>query len=200
MYGLIMITKLMKCAVRSYWPAPVFVAALMLLSVIPARAQEQPTQTNVLRKAATIRLVRGQTIRLRITNNNNRGKLLKPSADPDVIVGASGVVQGHVKAFNAGGQTILQTDEVEILPGESHSFDIGRDDLPGRRDINDLYIFKSPRGSIRVRVEVVIIAPAAAPGQDKEPGVDRFPATFELIDNGSGKRILIGMLLPAIQK
>jgi hypothetical protein len=205
MYGLTAVKGLIKRGARIYGLSTLALAALILLSFMPAQAQEVFRQANVYTGTTTVyagtlnvSLKRGQTLRIRIASTNNRGRGGSSSGGDDVII--AGPIMGHVKVFSAStGQVLYKTDEARILAGESRSFDINSDDLPAR-DVNDMYIFQSPNRRARVRVEVVIVVPATEKGQDGVPRASKFPTTYELVDKGSGKTILIGQLLPAIQK
>jgi len=108
-------------------------------------------------------------------------------------------VKARAKVYDAASNLLYQTDEVEIPSGGYYSFDIGYDDIRAE-DINDIYIFKSG-GRIQLRFDVEFKGRVrAAAGDVDGPAPEAFPATFELVDDESRRAILIGLLLPAIQK
>jgi hypothetical protein len=167
-------------------------AALALFTGLPAAAQAQgKVSMNDIWfiPRATIGLVRTQTLRVTVHNNF----VLQDGSVRAVRVG--------VKVYDSASNLLCQTDEVDLDPGEFHSFDIRPGDVPGRGDVNDLYIFRAPEGRIQVAFETAFKGGVrvAAGDVDRYPTVSS-PSTFELIDNESGRTVLVGLLLPAIRK
>lgn len=91
--------------------------------------------------------------------------------------------------LNADGQVIARQAEMALAPGQSHSFDFGHADLlmaggePGTARLQ-------VRSEIRRRFFPGITA------RISQGGVDYFPETIELVDQGTGRTML---LVPAIQ-
>jgi len=90
--------------------------------------------------------------------------------------------------LDADGQAIARPGEVALAPGQSHSFDFKRSDLPaaGEPGTGRLQV----RSAIQRRFFPGIVSRISA-GQ-----VDRFPGALELVDQGTGTTML---LLPAVQ-
>lgn len=100
------------------------------------------------------------------------------------------VARGHVRVFDGRSGLLAVTDEVEICAGCFNSIDIAREsfNLPG--DPNT--------GRLQVRAEVEIST--WVPNTRSETPAIEFPTSYELVNRESGQTILIGMLLPAVQK
>jgi len=90
--------------------------------------------------------------------------------------------------LDADGQVIARPGEVSLAPGQSHSFDFRRSDLPaaGEPGTGRLQV----RSAIQRRFFPGIVSRISA-GQ-----VDRFPGALELVDQSTGTTML---LLPAVQ-
>lgn len=55
-------------------------------------------------------------------------------------------------------------------------------------------------GRVQVYIEVESFPPSATQDRAEVFSANVWPPTFELIDDGTGKTVLFGLLLPAIQK
>ena len=90
--------------------------------------------------------------------------------------------------LDADGQAIARQGEVALAPGQSHSFDFTRADLPaaGEPGTGRLQV----RSAIQRRFFPGIVSRISA------GTVDRFPGALELVDQGTGTTML---LLPAVQ-
>jgi hypothetical protein len=165
-------------------------AALILLTATaaPARGQGKVSMRDISwARRGTVGMAPGQTLRVTAMNNHR-------SRD-----GSVRHVKARVKVYDAASNLLYKTEEVKIPSGGYHSFDVGYNDIR-TEDLNDLYIFKSG-GRIQLRFDVEFKGGVRAAVADVNgPAVDEFPATFELVDGVSGQSILIGLLLPAIQK
>ena len=122
-------------------------------------------------------IVPGQTLRISVFNP------LEPAPPGDN--GRKYKILFALTILDAHGQVIAHTDEVTLDPKEFHSFDFKRADLPlsGEPGTGRLQV----RSEIRRRF-FAGIASRISQGE--------FPGALELIDNSSGKTML---LLPAVQ-
>ena len=92
--------------------------------------------------------------------------------------------------LDADGQAIARADEIALAPGQSHSFDFRRADLPssGEPGTGRLQV----RSEIRHRYVNGFVARFSAGGRSLN-----VPGTLELVDEGTGTSHL---LVPAVQK
>ena len=126
MYGLTTIKRLLNGGGRTRALALAAVAALAFLwaTSAPALAQGRPFEPTfrggVYVAAGDIGLARGQTLRVTVHNSAQSGAQRSR-------------VTAMVVTFDRPVDPVLQTDEVEIPAGGSHSFDLKRDNinLPG---------------------------------------------------------------------
>ncbi|HEY8458769.1 MAG TPA: H-X9-DG-CTERM domain-containing protein [Blastocatellia bacterium] len=79
-----------------------------------------------------------------------------------------GPVNGRVRIFDGGGALIEQSEDLVIRPGTYHSFDINRDAIP---------IYGEP-GANRLQARI-------------KPSFDGVLASFEIIDNRTGKTVTL---------
>jgi hypothetical protein len=146
----------------------VLLAGLVALSIVPARAQSQQTrQTSVIQDMAPVGLAYGQTLRITEFNPND------PQAQ-----GADGRrYKMLVAVLILDGSVVVQSNEIVLPAGEFRSFDIDRAalHLAGENSTG--------RIQLRVRVRLLITSPSA---DRTHPDTD-FPASLELVDNGTGK-------------
>lgn len=131
----------------------------------------------------------GQTVRLTIFNPV-RPTTATSSAetwgvDDGVII--TGGPMGHVRVFDGSGHSVFSSENVFIPPGEFRTFDIKYADLAAAPA-------ESSTGRRQIRTEMTIVFTGL------ESDARRFHPTFELVNSETGQTILIGMLLPAIQK
>jgi hypothetical protein len=151
-----------------------FALLALCFSQVPARAQEveQTRQITIVQDMVVVGLVPGQTLSITLSNPEDSGA----------------PVSGHVKILDAGRGLVFETPEVEIAPGEFHSFQIDRANiaLPG-----------DPRtGRFQVAARLTTIRQVNL--ARSRARIDKLPSTIELIDNATGKTT--AMLLPAVQK
>ena len=99
--------------------------------------------------------------------------------------------KGHVKVFDGRGVLIAQTIDIEIAAGCFQSIDISRESLNLPGDPN------TGRLQVRAEVEISLWQELTLRG---EPAPVEFPTTYELVDRESGRTVMVGHLLPAIQK
>jgi hypothetical protein len=135
-----------------------------------ASAQRGGDSFRIVANDMVIGLVQGQKLRLTVFN---------PS--PSTAAGA------HVKVFDGSGFLLLSSENVAVPGGEFRTFDISYNDLgqmPG----------ESATGRRQIRADMTIVFT----GLESEARI--FRPSFELVDEVRGQSILIGMLLPAIQK
>jgi hypothetical protein len=183
MYGLITARGL-----RSRWA----LAALFLLAAVPGSALAQgagKVSMNdfhfVMRNS--VGLAPGQTLRVTAMNNYRPQDGGRP-------------VKASLKVFDAASNLLYQTEEVEVPAGGYYSFDVSYAAV-ATRSVNDAYIFKGATGRIQVGFEMqyrggVRVAVGDVDGSESNP----YAAGFELVNDESGQTVLIGTLLPAIQK
>jgi hypothetical protein len=122
-------------------------------------------------------IVPGQTLRISVVN-----PLAPPLPDED---GRKYKMVFAPLILDADGRVIARSDEITLDPGEFHSFDFNRADLP--------LAGEPGTGRLQVRSE---IRRRFFPGIASRIPQGKFPGTVELIDNSSGKTML---LLPAVQ-
>ena len=104
--------------------------------------------------------------------------------------GSVRAVGGHVKVFDGAGVAVMEIPIREVQAGESDHIDIRRDDLS--------HVGDPKTGRLQIRLEVFVVY---SDSLRKGAGTSSvFPPSFELVSDESGESILIGMLLPAIQK
>jgi hypothetical protein len=114
--------------------------------------------------------VASQTLRFTAFNPD---ELEPPDAQP-------GPARAHVKVFDARGNLIIQSAEVLIPAGEFRSIDIHREDIP--------LTGEPVTGRLEVLAQLLIAKQQARRAH--------FLASLELVDNSSGKTLLV----PAVQK
>lgn len=87
----------------------------------------------------------------------------------------SALVRARVSLFDAAGVLLVQSAEATIAPGEFHSFDFDRADVPLSGE--------AAGGRLQVRVSLEV---AAAPTQDPKRTLN-IATSLELIDNGTAR-------------
>ncbi len=167
------VNTIRKTITRGGVIAAMVLTVLALFSVTTTMAQSRVGQTEVkFFITPSIGIVSGQTIRI--------GHF----AMGDGSVRALG---GHVKVFDGAGASVLEFPIREVQPGESDHIDIRRSYLSHVGDPNT--------GRLQVRIEVTVVYARIRKDSD---GI--MPPSFELVDEEKGTTILIGLLLPAVQK
>ena len=90
--------------------------------------------------------------------------------------------------LDADGQAIAHKGEIALAPGQSHSFDFTRADLPSAGELGT--------GRLQVRSEIRRRFFHGIAARISQGDVDKFPGTLELVAEGTGQTVL---LLPAVQ-
>ena len=179
MNGLTSVKGLIRRGTRAYGFTAAALAALFFLSVTSTQAQKSGGKVSYSDLSVMISLESGQTIRVTGVNSV-------------LVDGSIRTVKGCVKVFDGRDNVLFQTNEVVIPAGGFHSFDINREDIP--------LAGEPGTGHARIRLEMVFTGGVSVPtGGDEEPAVVNLPSTFELIDDQSGKTVLMSLLLPAVQ-
>lgn len=196
MYGLAAIKGLIKRGARTYGLAAVATAALIFLSVLPATAQARGNTYRGLTAvvAGTLAKPVGSTVTFTyvVTNPGFIGLALGQTLRLNLVLqdGSVRPVSAQVRV-SYNGKTILIRNHEPNPTARVHSFDISR---------NDLAVAGEPgtaRVQLWVAVEIVLSFPTRAQAED--PAAVFYPPTFELMDE-SGKTVVLGLLLPAVQK
>lgn len=154
---------------------PVFAALIFAFAFSDVDAQIRPYGNSFLGGVnVPVSVTASETIRIRIAVPDDGGSRATGSA--------------HVKVFD-GRSVMLFESSIAALPGGAvHEFEI---------DPLTLQTIADPlTGRIILRLKVELSLRNAAIDSDSI----EFPTMFELVDRESDKAILIGLLLPAIQK
>jgi hypothetical protein len=136
----------------------------------PSRGSGNDTIQSGFGNDTMIGIVPGQTLRVTLSNPPSSWSMAKSSP-----------VIGRVKFFDESGDLIAQSDESAIPPGESRSFDFDRDalSLPG----------ETATGRLQARASWSLMARDAS---TRRPNTSsRVAASFELIDNLTGKTVVL---------
>jgi hypothetical protein len=150
--------------------------------LIPISAQAQKLTPDGRQLVVTIKdgpsvgIIPGQSINYNLFNPAEEG---------------TPIAYAHVKLFDVGGNLIAQSAEVEIPAGKFHSFEFRRESLNLPGDPNT--------GRLQLRAEVEIKLWHASSPREQNPIIE-FPTSFELVNRQTGAAILIGLLVPAVQK
>jgi hypothetical protein len=124
----------------------------------------------------------GQSVRIMILAADASQASLQPSGEPDVIVGAGSGAGGHVRVIDARTGATLQIQHLINVPSEP-LIDINRDELAAA----------GAPGTGRIQLWIEVVVPRhAGRGQAGGPQVKVFNATFEVIDNPSGRTTVRG--------
>ncbi|MGH9941985.1 MAG: hypothetical protein ACRD9R_06455 [Pyrinomonadaceae bacterium] len=178
MYARATIKGLTKRGAHTYQLTSAALAAIIFLSAMSAPALAQGGgKVSMNDFGVSFGMARGQKLRLSVFNSSLQD-------------GSVRVVRGHIKIFSGSSGALLLNHELNNPPAGLHSFDINRDDLPEQGEPGT--------GRIQLWVEVEIVSRSTR--RDEDPGAGVFPPNFELIAENSGTTILVGMLLPAVQR
>ena len=114
---------------------------------------------------------------------------LAPSQQLRITIfnGAQNTVVPNVKVYAWNGNVLLSGVHTPLGPGQFDSFKLNYTDLgqiPG----------ETGTGRRDVRIELAMTYTG------EEADAKRIRATYDLVDTATGRSILVGMLLPAIQK
>ena len=146
----------------------VLLVGIAAMSTIQTQAQTQQTrQITIIQDMAPVGLAYGQTLRITEFNPND------PQAQ-----GADGRrYKMLVAVLILDGSVVAQSNEIVLPAGEFRSFDLDRAglNLAGENSTG--------RIQLRVRVRLLITLPSA---DRTHPDTD-FPASLELVDNGTGR-------------
>lgn len=182
MYGLTTIKGLLKYEGRTRGLAAVAMAALIFLSALPMQARAQGTSANTYGGATfihvgTIGVVPGQKVSVTVPNfyfQDGSVRFVKHR------IGVTENESGLVYSGESGG-----LNESAHEYGHVFAFTVPGD--PGR-------------GRVQIWIEVESFPPSATQERTEDRSAVMLPPTFELMDYGSEKTVLIGLLLPAILK
>ena len=162
---------------KKTWKKLMSVMGLALLALcfsqIPAHAQEveQKRQITIVQDLGVVGFVPGQTLSFTLSNPEDSGVSFR----------------GHVKILD-GTRVVFETPEVEIGPGQFHSFEINRSDisLPG-----------DPRTG-RFRAAGRLLGVRKASVERAKARIDKLPLSIEIVDNDSGKTVVLRTTLVPI--
>lgn len=157
----------------------VLLIGIAALSTVQTQAQtEQTRQITLIQDLAPVGLVYGQTLRI---SAHNPLAPAAPGAD-----GREFKMLFAVTILDADGRVLARGDEIMLDPGEFHSFDFNRANLPlaGEPSTGRLQV----RGEIRRRF-VSGIAARISQGE-----LDNFFSVVELVDNSTGKTLTAALL------
>jgi len=185
MYKLTIIAGLLKRVWRKPGLAACAIAALLFLSALasPARAQNTYGGATVVH-AGFIGLVQGQTVSVAVPNTY-------------FLDGRVRFVKHSIKVYETSSHAVTEYESGLIYSGESgslgehefgHIFTIGRSNLPVPGDPDT--------SRVQVRIEVESFLPSTTQEQTEVRSAVMLAPTFELIDDGSGKTVAFGHLLP----
>ena len=157
----------------------VAVGTVILLAIMFASsdlsAQTTARKTEIAYVSPSIGIVHGQTVRV--------GHFAMGD-------GSVRAVGGHVKVFDGGGIAVMEIPIREVQAGESDHIDVRRSDLS--------HVGDPKTGRLQIRLEVLVVYSDSTRKSGDSTRV--FPPSYELVNDETGESILIGMLLPAIQK
>ena len=162
--------------------AALAMAALLLLSAPPAQAQGAPANTYrgvTVVYQGTLGLTPGQTALITVPN----------FALQD---GSVRFLKSTINVYDRDFNLIYQTDRFEPGHEVGHLVTLRHDHLPIPGEL--------VTSRIQVWIEVESHWLTSTPARAEDVGASLIPPTFEVVDNASGRTILIGMLLPAVQK
>ncbi|HET9710344.1 MAG TPA: hypothetical protein VFP64_00625, partial [Pyrinomonadaceae bacterium] len=185
MYKLTIMAGLLKRVRRKPELAACAIAALLFLSALagPTRAQNTYGGATVVH-AGFIGLVRGQRVSVTVPNTY-------------FLDGRVRFVKHSIKVYERQSHGVTEYESGLIYSGESgslghefgHIFTLGRTDLPVPGEPNT--------SRVEVRIEVESFLPSTTQEQTEERSAVMLPPTLELIDEGSGKTLVFGLLLQA---
>ena len=180
------------------------IAAFISLSALPATAQGegglQLEMSLSLRSAlygdstvvhaGSIGLVPGQTVSVRVPNFQ--------FSDGSVTF-----VKHSIKVYEVQPGGVTENESGLIYSGESGGMN------ESGHEFGHVFTFRHEHlrvagepGTRRIQVWIVVesLLPSPVPERTEDPSVVALQPTFELIDEGSGKTVVFGLLLPAITK
>lgn len=139
---------------------------MVALSAVRAAARENGGLTEIEEFAnAVLSLTPAQTLRVSVANP------LEPAAPGEPVTFTATI-------YTLNGGVIARSNEITLSPGEFHSFDFKRADLP--------LAGEPGTGRLTVRSEIRRRFFSGIPSRISQ---GRFPGMFELVDNGTGKTV-----------
>jgi hypothetical protein len=132
------------------------------------QSPEVDDEVIVLFSSIPVGLAPGQTLRINVSNANKQ----RPCC-------TNNLKQIGIAIHNYNGDVIARSDEIAIQPGQFHSFDFNRDDLP--------LIGEAGTGRIQVRAEIRYRFFSIVDRTQLTP--DDFPNTLEVIDKSTGQTV-----------
>jgi hypothetical protein len=139
---------------------------MVTLFTVRAAARENGSLAELEEFAnAVLSLTPAQTLRISVANPPEQAPLGQPVTFTATI-------------YTSNGSVIARSDEVTLAPGEFHSFDFKRSDLPLAGELGT--------GRLTVRSEIRRRFFSGLPSRISQ---GYFPGVFELIDNGMGKTL-----------
>lgn len=180
MYRLTTIAGLLKRVRRKPELAAFALAALLILSALPAPATARGNTYSGMTvvNAGTIGLVPGQTAQIAVPNFALQDGSVK-------------FVKSTINVYDRGGNLLYQN--IWINQHElGHLFTLRHGDfsVPGEPGTDRVQLW----------IELELVLSVAPQRLAEDPAAGLLPPTYEVIDDASGKTVLFGMLLPAIQK
>ena len=160
------ISKSINSTGRKLMSVTAFALFALGFSQVPAQAQktEQTRQITIVQDLGVVGIVPGQTLSITLANPEESGV----------------TVQGHVKILD-GTRVVFETPEVEIAPGQFHSFEINRSDISSPGD---------PRtGRFRAAGRLLGIRKASV--ERSKARIDKLPLSIEIVDYVSGKTVAL---------
>ena len=145
----------------------VALAAIALIGSTWAAGQTESQNNLKQLHLGCIGFVDGQTLRFSAFNPNPPERVSEP-------------VRARVRLYDAAGNVLAQSEEVDLPPGQFRTFDFNRAGLRAAGEPNT--------GRLQVRAEIIygfVLTSTLIPS-------DQFPAAMELIDNSTGRTILVG--------
>ncbi len=185
-----------KQSLSSTWSMKFAALVLLALSSLPLAAHAQTNEFATARQAAAPKLdgvvilstsvpvgvASGQTIRLRIATTNNQGKAL------DVMP-----LHVIVRLRSAAGAVLAQADAPAANEGGLQAFAFNREALSLAGEPGTGYL------SVLVEVEQLCRVNKIESLTIKQQATENFPGMLDITSNDTS-RVLIGLLLPAVQK
>lgn len=150
--------------------------AVIFVFAFAAAAQERPQPFDTAFRggiSVAVGLVPGQTVRLTMQT-------------PDASSPVNGGGGPRVRVFDGNGGLLLEKTLAPVQRGGFSYVDISRTEIADSGE--------ERTGRLQVRIEIDYIVRTAG----TQPAA--LPATMELLSEQDGKPVLIGLLLPAIQK
>ena len=134
--------------------------AVAAIAVIGSIFKTEAQEVRVFRGTVLAGFIPGESLRFSIAN-------LRPEK-------GGGPIRAQVRLFDAQGNVLKSSAEVEVLPGQFHTVRFDRADLP--------LTGEEVTGRVQVRGEIILKV-AASPEQIRP---EEFPIVIELVNNAKG--------------